>query len=212
MASWAKGAGLNLDPQKQVYYDNIRDNQIEIVFYKKVAHLSGKNFGNELKLSNTSEGVYKNEKNNLTLFQKEGEVLIFIGKKKVFEGKMQKDDSYKNTKLVALTKTVWQWGNLIIQDDALLKPVNPSIFNLSFSPEGKVSVTTNCADFSGAYELSGNKLSIINLTQTKKFCDNSEGEVFIQSLVETDSLDFGKDNDLVLFLKNNFGSMSFSKK
>lgn len=212
MASLASGQDLKEENKAIVYFDNNRNSTIEIIFYKKVAHLSGKNFGNKIKLFNDSKGIYKNEKNNLILFQKDGEVLIFIGKKKIFEGKLQKDDLYKNTKLNSLTKTVWKWKNSITQDDAFLRPVNSNIFNLSFMPNGKVLAATNCADFSGTYELNGDKLSIVNLTQTKKFCDNLEGEVFIQSLEKTDSLDFDKNNNLVLFLNNNSGLMSFIRK
>ncbi|EKE21699.1 MAG: hypothetical protein ACD_7C00153G0002 [uncultured bacterium] len=209
MASLAKGMDSNKDQKNVIYYDNARNSQIEVTFYKKVAQLSGKNFG-KLKLENisTNEGIsYKNERNNLILSENNNEVLISIGEKEVFRGGLRRNDPKDS-----LTKNIWLWKDLILKDDVLLKPINSVNFNLSFSSDGKILATTNCADFSGTYELKENAINIINLAQTKKFCDNSDGEIFSQSLKETASLAFDENNNLVLFLKNNAGSMSFSKK
>ncbi len=214
MAFWVKGEDISSEPQKKVYHDSTRDDQIEVTLYKKIAHLSGKNFG-ALKLKSSGgngEANYKNETNNLILQEKDGEVSIFIGEKNVFAGTFQADDSYKNAKALALTKNVWQWQNLVGRGDTFLRPVNSNIFNMSFNKDGKVLAATNCADLSGDYQLVGDKISITNLNVAKKFCDNPAGEIFTQSLKEVISLAFDKDNNLVLFLKNNSGSMSFGKK
>lgn len=212
VASLAKGKDLEIAPKNNIFHDYNRDTQIEVTFYKRVAHLSGKNFGNELKLSGSSENIYKNEKNNLTLLKKDDETIIFIGKKKVFEGELQKDNSYKKITKSNLVSNVWLWQNLIIKEDNSLKPKNPNIFNLSFSKNGKISATTDCADFAGEYALRGNEIVVLNLIQEKEFCDNSEGEEFIRSLYQVNSFDFDADNNLTLFLKDNSGSMSFVKK
>ncbi|EKE21093.1 MAG: hypothetical protein ACD_7C00360G0002 [uncultured bacterium] len=209
MASLAKGMDSNKDQKNVIYYDNARNSQIEVTFYKKVANLSGKDLGN-LKLKavkNSSEVTYKNERNNLTLSENNNEVSISIGEKEVFRGGLKKN----NPKSI-LVKNIWLWKDLILKDDVLLKPINSVNFNLSFSSDGKISATTNCADFSGTYELKESTINIINLAQTKKFCDNLDGEIFSQSLKETAGLAFDENNNLVLFLKNNSGSMSFDKK
>lgn len=208
-ASLVKGEDLNIE---QKYYDSKRDAQTEVVFYKKVAHLAGENFGPKIKLSEDSKDIYKNEKNNLTLLKKNDEVVIFIGKKKVFEGKLQKDNNYKNSLVSALTEKVWLWENLIVKDDNLLRPVDSKNFNLSFSKDGKILATTNCANFEGAYILNKNNLTISNLTQSKNICSNKEGEKFIQALREVDSVALDEESNPVLFLKDNSGSMSFEKK
>ncbi|HBI17113.1 MAG: hypothetical protein UR60_C0018G0003 [Candidatus Moranbacteria bacterium GW2011_GWF2_34_56] len=203
--------GKDLD-REQKYYDSTRDAEIGVTFYKKVAYMTGENFGPKIKLSLDSKDVYKNEKNNLTLLEKDDEVIIFIGKKKVFEGNLQKDNSYKNRLASTLTEKVWLWENLIIGDDNLLKPFDPKNFNLSFSKDGKILATTNCANFEGTYVLNKNSLIISSLTQTKNICSNKEGERFIQILGEVNSVALDNENNLVLFLKNNSGSMSFEKK
>lgn len=208
-ASLVNGEDLNVE---QRYYDSKRDTQTEITFYKKVAHLAGENFGPKIKLSKDSKDIYKNEKNNLTLLKKDDEVAIFIGKKKVFEGKLQKDNNYKNNLSSTLTEKVWLWENLIVKDDNLLSPVDSKNFNLSFSKDGKILATTNCANFQGTYILNKNNLTISNLTQSKNICSNREGEKFIQALKEVNSVALDEENNLVLFLKDNSGSMSFEKK
>lgn len=209
MASWAKGEGV--ESRNILYYDQLRDIQIEVIFYKKVAHLSGNNFGPKIELLNDSENIFKNEKNNITLLKKEDEVIIFIGKKKVFEGQFQENDKYKNIKDVLLSN-VWLWKNAIVKDDELVKPNRPEMFNLSFSQEGRVLATTDCADFEGAYELKDNEVIISDLFQKKKICDNLEGEKFVNFLSQINSFNFDSDNNLILFLKNNTGSLSFIKK
>lgn len=208
-ASLANGEDLNVG---QKYYDSKRDAEINVIFYNKVAHLAGENFGPKIKLAKDSKDIYKNKKNNLTILKKDDEVIAFIGKKKVFEGKLQKDNDYKNKLTSTLTEKVWLWESLITQDDNLLRPIDSKNFNLSFSNDGKILATTNCADFEGSYILNKNNLTISNLIQTKDICSGKEGEVFIQALREVNSVALDNENNPVLFLKDNSGSISFEKK
>lgn len=215
MASLVSGKDLKEEDKTSIYYDSGRDSVVEIIFYKKIAVLSGKSFGRDLRLkvaSTTEENIFKNEKNNLVLKEGNEKVIIFIGDKKVFEGKLQKDNTPKNTLASTLTEKVWLWENLIIKNDDLSKPVDSESFNLSFSKDGKILATTNCANFEGIYILNKNNLTISNLTQTKNICSNKEGKRFTEALTEVNSIVSDDLGNLVLFLKNNSGSMSFSKK
>ncbi|MFZ2154165.1 MAG: META domain-containing protein [Candidatus Moraniibacteriota bacterium] len=213
--SMASGQDLQKDGQEAIYFDGGREDVIEVNFYKKVARLSGKNFGQELKLAvvaDTSGNIYRNEKNNLTLTEKNDQVTITIGDKQVFAGNLQKDDSYKNIGLKKMTQDIWVWENLIVKNDELFKPVDAQMFNLAFDNNGTVTATTNCANFSGHYQLDKTDLVITDLVETKTICANQEGNQFIESLKNAHSFAFGQTGNLILFLKDNAGSISFTKK
>lgn len=211
--SVAQGKNSSAKEENLFYYDMGRDMKLEVSFYKKAAHISSKNLGDlKLKASDSNKGRrYINDKNNLVLEENQQKVAIFIGEKNVFRGELQRDDISKNIKELILTREIWEWESIIGKGENYLKPAKAGIFNLSFG-DGKVFATTDCADFEGAYLIKEEKISIVNLTETKRFCDNRVGDKFIQALRESESLAFGKENEMVLFLKNNSGSMAFNKK
>lgn len=212
-ASWVNGQDLKIENKSSIYYDKIRKEKVQVEFYKKVANLSGKNFG-QLKLIviPSASGVqYKNEKNNLILTQEDKSISIVIGDKNVFQGEVSENNLQGDIK-ADLIKNIWKWKNFIGKGEEMLQPVDSNAFSVSFLETGKITATTNCANFSGNYIAEEDKIKIESLIEDSRFCDNLEGEKFVQLLRETDSVAFDKDDNLVLFLENNNGSMAFDKK
>lgn len=211
--SIAQGKIASTQEENLFYYDISRDMKLEVSFYKKVAHLSSKNLGElKLKVTNADSGrSYKNEKNNLVLREEKGKLSIFIGEKNIFQGELQKSKISENIKEKFLVKEIWQWENTISKEESYLKSNNPEFFNLSFR-DGKALATTDCADFEGDYAIEDDSLSINNLVETKRFCDNQVGDKFIQALKKSNSFALSGGNRMILFLENNSGSMTFNKK
>ena len=212
VASIANGENSESESIKQTYYDKDRDTVISVVFDKKNARLSGKNFGNDLKLiafPNNQVTTYK--KDSLLLKKENDKVFVFIKEKEVFEGELQKDKYYKKSKQTLIAENVWQWENANSFEDNFLKPTN--YFELSFTKEGKViAKSAVCGIFNGSYRLAEDKLEVILEKTGGIACESKEDKIFINSLKNINSVSFDRENNLILFLKENIGTLKFIKK
>jgi para-nitrobenzyl esterase len=72
------------------------------------------------------------------------------------DGTSGADDSNDTT----LVGVVWEWEELLGNDDSTITPDDPSEYTIEFEDDGSVSVEADCNSGFGTYEASGESLTI----------------------------------------------------
>lgn len=100
----------------------------------------------------------------------------------------------------------WRWVQTLLSDGTRIEPRKPEAFTITFSEDGRVSGTTDCNGFAGAYTLQENQISFGPLASTKMYCEGSQETDFTSRLAEVQSLLF-QDGRLVFELKLDSGQI-----
>ncbi len=110
--------------------------------------------------------------------------------------------------------STWLWYKTVAQDASLVTPLNPGVFTLTFSDEGKLSGKTDCNGFFGSYTFGTDGFVKFGpLGSTMMFCQNSQEQVYTGSLQNVSKYALEESNRiLVLTLSDNKGKMYFVRK
>lgn len=112
--------------------------------------------------------------------------------------------------LSQITDREWKWVKTQMNDGSLTSPVKNDAFTITFNQDGTFTGTTDCNNFFGNFEISGNKLSFLQIGSTKMACQGSQETVFFAQLNEIDGFMIDTiNNELVLLIKYDSGSMIF---
>lgn len=110
--------------------------------------------------------------------------------------------------LAQITGRQWKWVKTQMNDGSLTTPAKSAAFTITFNQDGTFSGTTDCNNFFGNFEISENKLSLLQIGATKMACQGSQETVFFNHLNEIDSYMIDNiSNELVLLIKYDSGSM-----
>ena len=107
-----------------------------------------------------------------------------------------------------ITGREWKWVSTQL-NNKIITPNKLGVFSITFK-DGNISGKTDCNSFSGQYKIEDSKLTFSPFSATMMFCENSQESVFEQSLADTESYSFSKENNLILKLKLNKGLMVFN--
>jgi len=111
---------------------------------------------------------------------------------------------------VSLTSQKWTWTNTQMNDGAQFLPSTDGAFTLTFQDDGRVIATTDCNGGNGGYELGeNNSITFGPMATTMMFCEESTETQFFQDLNNIGSYMIDENNNLVLMLKFDSGSMIF---
>lgn len=167
---------------------------------------------------------YENTEKGLVLWEKAPELTIYKDDKPIFTGTLE---NWKTNEFLfkELTSHPWSWSETRIgsdfkNPDSVISPDEPNKFTITFSSDGKISGTTDCNNFSGAYSLSGEKIKFASLMSTLMYCENSKEQVFLKMLTDGRlNLARGQDSEsglyyysLYLINNNEEQSVLFEKK
>ena len=131
-----------------------------------------------------------------------------VGVTKYF--KVVNDNLIEENVLSQITGREWKWVKTQMNDGSLTTPVKNDAFTITFNQDGTFTGTTDCNNFFGNYEISGNQLSLLQIGATKMACQDSQETVFFTQLNEIDSFMIDNlTNELVLLIKYDSGSMIF---
>lgn len=109
-----------------------------------------------------------------------------------------------------LTGTVWKWQATQMRDGARITPDAPERYTLEFQPGGRVNVRADCNRGAASYVLTGNALNFGPIALTRAACPaGSRDAEFVRNLDAVSGQLF-QDNELVLTLKGDTGSMRFT--
>ena len=103
----------------------------------------------------------------------------------------------------------WDWVKTQMNDGKVTLPKKFGAFSITFSNDGKVTVTTDCNSAGGLYEAKGNVLTLSPLVSTKMFCGSSQEGEFLQKLGSVSSYLFTSKGELILETKMDSGIMVF---
>lgn len=95
------------------------------------------------------------------------------------------------------TDKSWIWTKTTATGTKAITPKKTMAFTLTFTADGTVKGTTDCNAFSGNYKIDNSKLSFGPLASTRMFCDGSQEEAFIQSLLATLSYTFATTTNIL---------------
>jgi heat shock protein HslJ len=110
----------------------------------------------------------------------------------------------------ALVGKQWFWTHTLYSTDQLDTPQIPNSFGLTFDPNKHVSIASDCNAIHATYSTGvGEALVISGIVSTKMACADSQESLFVQSLGEVISYNFGTKGELNLVLKDNKGIMVF---
>lgn len=153
-----------------------------------------------------SGAKYENQEQDIELWEKGDELIIYKGDEELFSGK-----KYETYALENLTSSVWVWEKTYLGTGPTTDIENPIIpqrsdaFTLSFSSDGTVNGTTDCNNFSGTYAIENGKIKFTSLMSTLMYCDGSQEQEFI-SMIKDGSIITSMDSIVIeheqtIFLK-----------
>jgi heat shock protein HslJ len=109
-----------------------------------------------------------------------------------------------------LTGAVWTWKETVMNDGKRIAPAPAGRYTLLFQPGGMVAVQADCNSGSGSYLLNGGSLSFGAIAMTRAMCPSGSMDAeFLKSLGLVSGQLF-RGNELVLTLKADSGSMTFT--
>lgn len=109
-----------------------------------------------------------------------------------------------------LTGTVWSWKETVMGDGKRIVPNSSARYTLLFQPGGMVAVQADCNRGSASYLLNGSSLSFGPIALTRAMCPpGSMDAEFVKGLGLV-SGELFRGDDLVLTLKVDSGSMTFT--
>jgi len=126
---------------------------------------------------------------------------------------IKSSDLDKNTADPVLTGKQWSWIETYYNEgNRIVNPVDPKMFVLSFIKGDKFSTTTDCNKFIGKYILAEKNLTMSDIASTKMACEDpyAQEQTYISMLADVESYFFRDDGKLVIMIKNNKGSITFS--
>lgn len=106
----------------------------------------------------------------------------------------------------------WLWKSSIGIDGNKIRPKDSSDFVLTLTPEGRLTTTTDCNVISGSFITNENTLNIGALVSTKKACKDDSFEAHYITFLSLASSYEISDKELIVYLAQNSGSMTFSRK
>lgn len=87
-----------------------------------------------------------------------------------------------------LAGTAWELVEILMMDDSIFTPENPSDYTLAFSNDGMVSGRIDCNQMSGSYMVDGSQLSFGPLATTRAMCPpDSLFDLVVQGLDSANS-------------------------
>jgi heat shock protein HslJ len=118
-----------------------------------------------------------------------------------------------NGPFLAITENTWVWEKTVMNDDTVITPKTPGVFTLNFKADRNMSGTTDCNGFSASYEISADgSLTIGPLASTKMFCEGSQEQEFTKYITTGLRIFFDQNQNLVLLLPYDSGSIIFKKQ
>lgn len=122
-------------------------------------------------------------------------------------------DLDQNTIDPVLTGKQWSWKETYINDgDKIINPVDPKMFVLSFIKGDKFTTTTDCNKFMGTYVLAEKSLSMSDIASTQMACEDpyAQEKAYLSMLSEAESYFFRDDGSLIIMMKEDKGTMTFT--
>ncbi len=151
---------------------------------------------------------FKNENSN-----KPENIGVTADGKEVVIKDVKLSDLDQNTADPALTAKQWSWRETYLNDgDKIINPVDPKLFVLSFIKGDKFSTTTDCNKFMGTYALAEKALTMTDIASTQLACEDpyAQEQTYLSMLAEAESYFFREDGNLIIMLKEDKGSITFT--
>jgi heat shock protein HslJ len=107
---------------------------------------------------------------------------------------------------------LWQWTGTLENAPKHLSAVpDPQSYLLTLNDDGTFNATADCNQLNGTYTLSGSKLTLSPGAMTMAHCGpHSLSDMYVSLLHQVVSQEVDQQNQLVLGLANDAGSMFFS--
>lgn len=109
-----------------------------------------------------------------------------------------------------LTATTWAWQETTMSDGAVITPNQAGAFTLTFGADGSVNGTTDCNNFFNTYTLNDTEIEFGVLGMTMMYCEGAQESEFIRQLENTQFVFFDDNDNLVLLLRYDSGSVIFA--
>lgn len=107
----------------------------------------------------------------------------------------------------SLTGKEWKWVKTVMNNGEKVYPKKVGLFSISFMENGSLYGQTDCNGFFGSFKIQDNQIQVGPLASTRKFCEDSQENIFTNSLQEIISFFINEENQLILELKFDSGSI-----
>lgn len=103
----------------------------------------------------------------------------------------------------------WEWVEAVNYDESIFTPKKSNAFSITFKKDGTFSGTTDCNGIFGKYTVKGSGIKLSSIGQTMMYCEGSEEIKFTTYLGQVSEFMWNGDENLVLNLEFDSGSMVF---
>ena len=197
---------------------------VPVIFYEEAVLFQTQETGDLVlpQVISASGTRYANEDESVVFWNKGNEITITQNNTDIFSGTLydfaQVNEEGKNVENPTrdnstLSQASWKWVSTALTDGTTITPSKKDVFSLMFTPDGKISGTTDCNSFGGTYTTG--EMQAINFGEfasTQMYCEGSQESAFIDMITKTQQYIFTHEGNLILLLKSDAGSVMFRKK
>lgn len=122
------------------------------------------------------------------------------------------ENSIKTPTDTELQAHTWIWKETQMNDGTTITPNQPDAFSVTFTKEGNLSGQTDCNGFGGSYTTNQGQISFGPFMSTLMYCEDSQEDEFVKMVTESTSYMFDSNDNLVLLIKYDSGSVLFEKE
>lgn len=112
-------------------------------------------------------------------------------------------------KKMSLGMKTWVWERTEMNDGTVVVPAKPGVFTVTFLPDGRLGVGTDCNSVGGSYTAEGGSLFVTDMISTQMYCEGSQEGIFTTYLQDATTFTFTSKGELILDLKYDSGSVIF---
>jgi heat shock protein HslJ len=165
-----------------------------------------------------SGAQYRNDDLKLMLWNKGDEVFLYQNEEVIFTNSSAPNTSGSATStnsnisdLEKIKKYIWVWQETQLNDGSVITPNTSDVFSVTFDNEGNVSGATDCNGFGGTYKLDKQMIEFGPFIQTLMYCEGSQEQEFVRMISDSTSYTFDQEDNLILLIKYDSGSVLFKK-
>ncbi|MCB9806083.1 META domain-containing protein [Candidatus Nomurabacteria bacterium] len=151
----------------------------------------------DLNLDVISNTTFINTKENIEVTSEAGKFIVKKDGEIIFESYKDSDDLVNEKNIEYFAQHTFRWNHAEVNDGSDIYPDHPDLFNLNFSDDGSISISTDCNSKGGTFSLSANRIVINLLMTTLAYCEDAQESEFENMFSGTINFFIDKDGNLI---------------
>jgi len=148
-------------------------------------------------------------------------VLIVLGSMLIFSERLeenvtptevdpiQQNEEIEDSEMLSVYDKTWKWVSAEYNDGRMVTPNRADAFTLTFAEDNSFSASTDCNGVGGRVVMNDSQISFGEMMSTLMYCEGSQEQIFTQLLSDATEYHITANDELVLGLQFDSGTVLF---